>query len=76
MARGEFDNLAGQGKPLSKKFDHHNPYVDLVTQKLNQVKKYNFYLFIILFIFIYYYLNIFVCMNYMILLMNSLLIDF
>ncbi|XP_075232722.1 dnaJ homolog subfamily C member 28 [Lycorma delicatula] len=37
MARGEFDNLAGQGKPLDRQFAHHNPYVDFVTHKLNQV---------------------------------------
>ncbi|RZF34719.1 hypothetical protein LSTR_LSTR010768 [Laodelphax striatellus] len=37
MNRGEFDNLPGQGKPLGRQFDHHNPYVDLVTHKLNQV---------------------------------------
>lgn len=37
MAKGDFDNLSGKGKPLSKKQDHHNPYVDLVTHKLNQV---------------------------------------
>ncbi|XP_054289079.1 dnaJ homolog subfamily C member 28 [Macrosteles quadrilineatus] len=37
MAKGEFDNLSGKGKPLTTKQDHHNPYVDLVTHKLNQV---------------------------------------
>lgn len=37
MARGDFDNLSGSGKPLSKRMDHHNPYVDLVTHKINQV---------------------------------------
>lgn len=37
MAKGDFDNLSGKGKPLTKKQDHHNPYVDLVTHKLNQV---------------------------------------
>uniref|UniRef100_A0A1B6D2U3 DnaJ homologue subfamily C member 28 conserved domain-containing protein n=1 Tax=Clastoptera arizonana TaxID=38151 RepID=A0A1B6D2U3_9HEMI len=37
MARGDFENLSGKGKPLSKKMDHHNPYVDLVTHKINQV---------------------------------------
>ncbi|XP_039293373.1 dnaJ homolog subfamily C member 28 isoform X3 [Nilaparvata lugens] len=37
MNKGEFDNLPGQGKPLGRQFDHHNPYVDLVTHKLNQV---------------------------------------
>lgn len=37
MAKGDFDNLSGKGKPLTTKQDHHNPYVDLVTHKLNQV---------------------------------------
>lgn len=37
MARGDFDNLSGSGKPLSTRMDHHNPYVDLVTHKINQV---------------------------------------
>lgn len=36
MSRGEFDNLSGKGKPLQH-HDHHNPYVDFVTHKLNQV---------------------------------------
>ncbi|CAN7985520.1 unnamed protein product [Ixodes hexagonus] len=35
IARGEFDNLPGSGKPL--KFAPENPYVDSTTQKLNQV---------------------------------------
>lgn len=35
MARGEFDNLPGSGKPL--KFSVENPYVDSMTQKLNQI---------------------------------------
>uniref|UniRef100_A0A1B6JSQ1 DnaJ homologue subfamily C member 28 conserved domain-containing protein n=1 Tax=Homalodisca liturata TaxID=320908 RepID=A0A1B6JSQ1_9HEMI len=37
MAKGEFDNLSGKGKPLSTRQDHYNPYVDLVTHKMNQV---------------------------------------
>lgn len=35
IARGEFDNLPGSGKPL--KFSPENPYVDSTTHKLNQV---------------------------------------
>lgn len=35
MSRGEFDNLAGAGKPL--KHQTSNPYVDFVTHKMNQV---------------------------------------
>lgn len=35
MKKGEFNNLAGQGKPL--KYDAHNPYVDSMTHKLNQI---------------------------------------
>ncbi|PNF38254.1 hypothetical protein B7P43_G11610 [Cryptotermes secundus] len=35
MSRGEFDNLAGTGKPL--KHQASNPYVDFVTHKMNQV---------------------------------------
>lgn len=35
MSRGEFDNLAGRGKPL--KHQASNPYVDFVTHKMNQV---------------------------------------
>ncbi|KAM7311698.1 dnaJ homolog subfamily C member 28 isoform X1 [Ixodes scapularis] len=35
IARGEFNNLPGSGKPL--KFAPENPYVDSTTQKLNQV---------------------------------------
>jgi DnaJ family protein C protein 28 len=35
MSRGEFDNLAGTGKPL--KHQTYNPYVDFVTHKMNQV---------------------------------------
>ncbi|XP_077508900.1 uncharacterized protein LOC144120418 isoform X3 [Amblyomma americanum] len=35
MARGEFDNLRGSGKPL--KFAPENPYVDSTTRKLNEV---------------------------------------
>ncbi|KAF4524113.1 hypothetical protein B566_EDAN007696 [Ephemera danica] len=34
MARGEFDNLSGKGKPLPQAAD--NPYVDFVTHKINQ----------------------------------------
>ncbi|XP_064461056.1 dnaJ homolog subfamily C member 28-like [Ornithodoros turicata] len=35
IAKGEFDNLPGFGKPL--KFAPENPFVDSMTQKLNQV---------------------------------------
>ncbi|KAJ4445406.1 hypothetical protein ANN_07211, partial [Periplaneta americana] len=35
MSRGDFDNLAGKGKPL--KHQVTNPYVDFVTHKMNQV---------------------------------------
>jgi DnaJ family protein C protein 28 len=35
MSRGEFDNLAGSGKPL--RHQASNPYVDFVTHKMNQV---------------------------------------
>ncbi|KAJ8879744.1 hypothetical protein PR048_020352 [Dryococelus australis] len=35
MARGEFDNLPGKGKPLPYK--NTNPYVDFVTHKMNEV---------------------------------------
>lgn len=36
MAKGEFSNLPGYGKPL-KMEDSLNPYVDFTTHKLNQV---------------------------------------
>lgn len=35
MARGEFDNLKGAGKPLPE--SNYNPFVDFVTHKMNQV---------------------------------------
>ncbi|XP_036400624.1 dnaJ homolog subfamily C member 28 [Megalops cyprinoides] len=35
MARGDFHNLSGSGKPL-RKFDH-NPYVDPMTHNLNRI---------------------------------------
>ncbi|GAB6019763.1 DnaJ (Hsp40), sub C, member 28 [Chamberlinius hualienensis] len=35
MAKGEFDNLKGFGKPLEKL--NHNPYIDTVTQKINEI---------------------------------------
>ncbi|XP_042879067.1 dnaJ homolog subfamily C member 28-like [Penaeus japonicus] len=35
MARGDFDNLSNAGKPLESR--NHNPYVDTVTHKLNEV---------------------------------------
>ena len=41
MQRGEFDNLAGKGKPL--KHQASNPYVDFVTYKMNQVQCTLFY---------------------------------
>ncbi|XP_014254316.1 dnaJ homolog subfamily C member 28 [Cimex lectularius] len=37
MTRGEFDNLSGAGKPLKGLHSSHNPYVDFVTHKMNQV---------------------------------------
>ena len=36
MARGDFENLSGQGKPL-KHDSNFNPYIDFTTHKLNQV---------------------------------------
>jgi hypothetical protein len=39
MAKGEFDNLSGKGKPLPQTTE--NPYVDFVTHKINQAS-YNF----------------------------------
>ncbi|XP_068228505.1 dnaJ homolog subfamily C member 28 isoform X2 [Palaemon carinicauda] len=35
IAKGDFDNLSNAGKPL--KNQNHNPYVDTVTHKLNEV---------------------------------------
>ncbi|XP_076031545.1 dnaJ homolog subfamily C member 28 [Oratosquilla oratoria] len=35
MSRGDFDKLSLAGKPLQ--YQNHNPYVDVVTHKLNQV---------------------------------------
>lgn len=35
MMRGDFDNLSGAGKPLDHSKD--NPYMDKITQKLNQI---------------------------------------
>ncbi|KAL0268423.1 UNVERIFIED_CONTAM: hypothetical protein PYX00_010376 [Menopon gallinae] len=35
MAKGEFDNLKGAGKPLPE--SNYNPFVDFVTHKMNQV---------------------------------------
>ncbi|KAK7080439.1 subfamily C member [Halocaridina rubra] len=35
IAKGDFDNLSNAGKPL--KHQNHNPYVDTVTHKLNEV---------------------------------------
>lgn len=37
ISKGEFDNLAGKGKPLKSHSTTHNPYVDFVTHKMNQV---------------------------------------
>lgn len=36
MARGDFDNLNGKGKPLNSA-SAYNPYIDFTTHKLNQV---------------------------------------
>ena len=35
MAKGDFSNLKGSGKPLQ--FQNHNPYIDIATHKINQV---------------------------------------
>lgn len=35
MAKGEFDNLSNAGKPLKER--PHNPYVDTVTHRINEV---------------------------------------
>lgn len=35
IAKGEFDNLAGSGKPLTH--DTYNPLVDVTTHNLNKV---------------------------------------
>lgn len=35
MSRGDFDNLPGKGKPLKPM--SHNPYIDTITHKLNEV---------------------------------------
>ncbi|XP_073970635.1 dnaJ homolog subfamily C member 28 isoform X2 [Rhodnius prolixus] len=37
MSKGEFDNLPGKGKPLKNLQKTHNPYVDFVTHKMNEV---------------------------------------
>ncbi|KAK9501902.1 hypothetical protein O3M35_012538 [Rhynocoris fuscipes] len=37
MNKGEFDNLKGSGKPLKNIKRTHNPYVDFVTHKMNEV---------------------------------------
>jgi len=35
MSKGEFKNLKGTGKPLQ--YQNHNPFIDVVTHKVNQV---------------------------------------
>ena len=35
MAKGDFSNLKGAGKPLQ--YQNHNPFVDIATHKINQV---------------------------------------
>ena len=35
MAKGEFDNLPGRGKPLI--YSNHNPMVDTATHNLNKI---------------------------------------
>ncbi|XP_046658165.1 dnaJ homolog subfamily C member 28-like [Daphnia pulicaria] len=35
IAKGEFANLRGTGKPLETQ--NHNPYIDVVTHKINQI---------------------------------------
>jgi DnaJ family protein C protein 28 len=37
MQRGEFNNLPGCGKPLKYDITKHNPYVDTMTHKLNEI---------------------------------------
>ena len=36
MSNGEFDNLAGAGKPLPNRVDY-NPFTDFTTHKINQI---------------------------------------
>ena len=35
MARGDFDNLPGAGKPIQ--YSDHNPYIDTMTHNLNKI---------------------------------------
>ena len=35
MKRGDFNNLSGQGQPLS--YSAHNPLVDTMTHNLNKI---------------------------------------
>jgi len=35
MAKGDFDNLPGKGKPLP--YSHINPYVDAMTFNINRI---------------------------------------
>jgi len=35
MAKGDFDNLPGKGKPL--RYSHDNPYVDAMTHNINKI---------------------------------------
>lgn len=35
MARGDFENLSGAGKPLKRQ--NYNPHVDFVTHKMNEI---------------------------------------
>lgn len=37
MAKGDFKNLKGSGKPLSHDSVNQNPFIDFTTHKLNQV---------------------------------------
>ena len=39
MSKGEFKNLKGTGKPLQ--YQNHNPFIDVVTHKVNQVGRTN-----------------------------------
>lgn len=36
MAKGEFQNLAGQGKPLPDK-SKYNPFMDFTSHKMNEI---------------------------------------
>ena len=35
IAKGDFDDLPGKGKPL--RYSHDNPYVDAMTHNINKI---------------------------------------